>query len=1224
MKHLLTVAFTLIISVCLGQATVSQTIDFPEIESVEVGEVSMIPLFPKASSGLPVTLTYTAVQGSIQIAGNVLVITDAFAGNIIATQAGNDVYLPVQVMKTFVVSRGSLPITMAPIPEKTTADVPFTPLVNPPGTITFTSSDPAVATIVGGQVKIIGKGTTIITAKRLANAAYGEATTTRDLVVKDPHSIAFNSIAEKKIGDLPFDVTATASSALPVTFMSSDPSVATVAGNTITIHGVGSTQITASAGNATFAVATSTQVLQVKNVSQTQGQQGQIFGIQTVGGAGQIGAIYRMNSDGSGFRITKSFRGGDEDGSIPTGSLVMASNGKFYGTTRAGGAFNGGTMFSFDPGTKEITKLYDFLFDDYPLPKMVAGPGGKLYGAKYNSFTGTRGQILFEYDVATNTFTKSKLVDNVVLVAVDMYMTSTGRIYCSGLSLDYTSRVFFEYEPATNTTVSKGSIANSDSGTSSGMTEGSNGKIYGTFRSGGTNSQGFVFEFDPSINSVVAKASFENSGIGYTDASGLTKASNGKLYGTTTYGGPGMYGYLYEFDPVANKINKLAYFSPSLGFPIGQLKEGSNGRLYGSGSSGGRQSFILEFNPVTNELIFLSVLDAAAGTDIKGNIEISGNKIYAAASVGGANNTGTIIELDYTTHVVKKLTDFGGDADGYLPKYGLTPASNGKLYGVTQSGGASNLGTLYEYDPMTDVVTTKVNFHNATLGSFPQTGLTSGVNGKLYGTTNSGGLNNVGTLYEFDPQTGNATVVIQLQRSGIAGSYWNGEVVQSASGKIYGVSSLDGTDDVGTLVEVDPTTKAVKRLMSFAGPDGRNPNTGLMIASNGKIYGTSSSGGSSGNGVLFEYDINASAYNVKYHFAGGSPGAQPSGGLIELNGKLYGLTQNGGGVNYGVLYEYNLSTGAYLKKYDFGVGQMAVGKLLYAANGKMYGQTMLGGDGNSTGVIFEYDPVTNAVVKRQDLPHSWIAMSNTALTQTVTTMKRDQIITITPIEPKSAGQSPFTPTAVTTSGLPAVFSAGSSNISLVGNSISFNTGGKGIVKANQAGNSSFNPAPEVQAEFCVNPAKPTITFNGANTTAMTLTSSNATGNQWFNDEIVISGATGAALQVIQPGIYSVQTTVDGCVGEMSLPFAVIVTGDQSKEESLQVYPNPVSDRLYIALPGGNMKRVMLLHTDGRIAEEHNTSARLLEVDVRSYAAGLYIVRIADENGESSPMKFIKK
>ncbi len=132
--------------------------------------------------------------------------------------------------------------------------------------VTYTSSNTSVATISGSTVTIVGVGTTTITASQSGNTNIAAATdVTQTLTVNQAsQTITFAALPNKLLTDVPFALTATASSGLTVTYSSSNTAVATVSGNTVTIVGLGSTVITASqAGNANYAAATSVNQTQV-------------------------------------------------------------------------------------------------------------------------------------------------------------------------------------------------------------------------------------------------------------------------------------------------------------------------------------------------------------------------------------------------------------------------------------------------------------------------------------------------------------------------------------------------------------------------------------------------------------------------------------------------------------------------------------------------------------------------------------------------------------------------------------------------------------------------------------------------------------------------------------------------------------------------------------------------------------------------------------------------
>lgn len=145
---------------------------------------------------------------------------------------------------------------------KTYGDAPFT-LVDPTsastGAFTYTSDNTGVATISGNTVTITGAGTTTITATQAASGIYSSANTTATLTVsKSDQTISFAAPASKMLGEADFDLAGSSSSALELSYVSSDPNVATVSGKTVTIIGVGTTQITASqSGNANYYAASS-------------------------------------------------------------------------------------------------------------------------------------------------------------------------------------------------------------------------------------------------------------------------------------------------------------------------------------------------------------------------------------------------------------------------------------------------------------------------------------------------------------------------------------------------------------------------------------------------------------------------------------------------------------------------------------------------------------------------------------------------------------------------------------------------------------------------------------------------------------------------------------------------------------------------------------------------------------------------------------------------------
>lgn len=153
-------------------------------------------------------------------------------------------------------------ITFDAVTAKTFGDAPFTVTASASSTlpVTFTSSNTSVATVSGSTVTIVGAGTTTLTANQAGNIQYKAAPAANQVLTvnKASQTITFGALAQRNVNEVSFTLSATSSSGLPVSYASSNVSVATVSGNIVAIVGPGTTNITASqSGNANYLAATS-------------------------------------------------------------------------------------------------------------------------------------------------------------------------------------------------------------------------------------------------------------------------------------------------------------------------------------------------------------------------------------------------------------------------------------------------------------------------------------------------------------------------------------------------------------------------------------------------------------------------------------------------------------------------------------------------------------------------------------------------------------------------------------------------------------------------------------------------------------------------------------------------------------------------------------------------------------------------------------------------------
>jgi len=347
-------------------------------------------------------------------------------------------------------------------------------------------------------------------------------------------------------------------------------------------------------------------------------------------------------------------------------------------------------------------------------------------------------------------------------------------------------------------------------------------------------------------------------------------------------------------------------------------------------------------------------------------IQASNGKLYGLTRSGGIDGDGVLFEFDLETKSYSKKYDFVS-TNGNRPNGSLLLGSNEKFYGMTLYGGTNDLGVIFEFDHETNTYIKKHDFDGEN-GGLPYGGLIQGSNGKMYGVTSSGGINDDGVLFEFDPETDIYTKKYDFVET--EGNVPQENLIQASNGKLYGITANGGLNGLGVIFEFDIEANSYTNKYDFNGIDGRIPRGGLLQASNGKLYGVAA-GGLNDYGVLFEFDLDTDTYSKRFDFEN-STGRVPSGKLLQaLDGKLYGTTTYGGTNNWGIIYNFDVETNIYTVKYncEYNTGASPRSGLLQANNGKIYGATMQGG-GQIVGVIFEFDPDTNVYVKSIDFEGS--------------------------------------------------------------------------------------------------------------------------------------------------------------------------------------------------------------------------------------------------------------
>jgi uncharacterized repeat protein (TIGR03803 family) len=356
--------------------------------------------------------------------------------------------------------------------------------------------------------------------------------------------------------------------------------------------------------------------------------------------------------------------------------------------------------------------------------------------------------------------------------------------------------------------------------------------------------------------------------------------------------------------------------------------------------------------------------------------------------MAGANGTvkGTIFKTDSAGDNYSDVYTFNDPTNGLEPYGSLVKAANGYLYGLTSRGGTKGFGVLFRLDPVTGAYTKKHDVDSVN-GKTPYGSLVQAPNGKLYGMTYSGGSYtgnaNIGVLFEFDPATDAFAVKVDFLLENAARAY--GSLVVGSDARLYGLTSGGGADASGLLFNFDIPTNTFTRLESFiSGPgwEGFDPRGQLVQAADGSFYGLSRYGqaGWSGGGVVFRYDPAAPLFNkmtALHKFIDTLPGSQNGndlmGSLIQaVNGKLYGMTRLGGINDAGTIFEYDLVADTCTKLYDLNNttdGFGPYGSLMQASDGNLYGlTTSQGGQAR----LFRYNIAVNTLTVKANVtgtPH---------------------------------------------------------------------------------------------------------------------------------------------------------------------------------------------------------------------------------------------------------------
>ena len=324
---------------------------------------------------------------------------------------------------------------------------------------------------------------------------------------------------------------------------------------------------------------------------------------------------------------------------------------------------------------------------------------------------------------------------------------------------------------------------------------------------------------------------------------------------------------------------------------------------------------------------------------------LSGSTLYGTAdSGGGQNSPGTIFALQtdgsVTTPVLAfadpgSYPDYQTNTDGVNPFAGLV-LSGSTFYGTAKNGGMNGNGTVYTVGTNGGnfaVLHTFSGFTNQPGpllngdGAYPKAGLVLSGN-TLYGTTEQGGSNTVGTMFSVTTG-GTFTTMHSFDHTGyipMAGLILSGST-------LYGTTSTglsdQGIQESGTLFSINTSGNGFTNFYSFTGgADGASP-TASLILSGSTLYGTASSGGSAGNGTVFSVNTDGTGFSVLHTFstlgsdtngvATNSDGATPVANLVLSGNTLFGTAEYGGVNGAGTVFALDTNGTNFTTLHNFAV-----------------------------------------------------------------------------------------------------------------------------------------------------------------------------------------------------------------------------------------------------------------------------------------------------------------
>jgi uncharacterized repeat protein (TIGR03803 family) len=612
--------------------------------------------------------------------------------------------------------------------------------------------------------------------------------------------------------------------------------------------------------------------------------------------------------------------------------VVEGPDGKLYGTARNGGTNNNGLVFSVEADGSNYTVIYNISASQsiqYATP--VFGPDGKIYINISNSL------YRIEMDGSA-----AAVVAALPAGGSQIVIDNAGWIFARGFEIGNsilykikTDGTGYQLLHTFNTAVDGGfdnlsavCITPTD-------------RLFGQCTYGGLGNRGTLFSLKKDGSDFIIHQSFDNTVAGESPVRyGAPAHYNGKIFFANSGGGTNFTGMLLSFDTT------LLTLAVVFQFPAGDSNRASiqpkiaNNTIMGLSKNG-----LYRLNPDGSN--FQKINTFPFGNDnysIFQQLTYSPvtNQVFYIAD-GGVYKNGYLLKMDATALTNFDVHDFGNVPGGYNPS-GIFKATDGKLYGITQNGGAAGGGTIFKMNTDGSAFQTIYDFNGAN-GQSPIGQLLLAADGRLYGVCNRSGVSGLSDnrlIFGINTDGTNYTVLKIFTNAATDGRVV-GELTEGTAGSLYGVTGPWGDrDDEPSIIfkiATSGTGYTVLKTFNTSFTEGKVMRNRLTFYS-GFLYGTFALGGNNSAGTAFRINENGTGFTVIKHFSPATEGVIGIGGLtLASNNILYGSTAFGGSFGSGTVFTINPSTLGVQVIYNFPGAQgdaLSSGKFLQASNGRLY------------------------------------------------------------------------------------------------------------------------------------------------------------------------------------------------------------------------------------------------------------------------------------------------